>query len=109
MDVRRECRAHGGIMARDCWTVCWADYETDDDGDRGVQRHEVVRDRAALAAKIVAVGPGCVVVPGEPLVFYVDTSPRITFEEQKKPRAPRSDKGKPRRKKAETDLLGSEP
>jgi hypothetical protein len=80
-------------MSRDVWTVVWVDTV---DGFK----HEVVRDRSSLHAKIITAGPGCIVVPGEPLTFYVDTSPRITFEAPKT-RAKRSDAGKPRKAKGE--------
>jgi hypothetical protein len=93
----------GAVMASDAWTVLWIEYTSGE--PRGELRHDVVRDRASLEAKIIAVGPGCLVVPGEPLTFYVDTSPRITFGEPaaKKTRKQRSDAGRPRKAKPEPE------
>ena len=65
------------------WTVVWTDYTPDEEGDdRGVQHHEVARDRASLEAKLILLSTTSsdyLVIPGEPLEIVVERSPRITI------------------------------
>jgi hypothetical protein len=86
------------------WTVTYLD-RMDVGSTQDSLCYCIVRDRASLEARIIALtaeGTQFQVNEGEPVVVTVDTSPRITIggtpAPAKKPRATRSDKGATRKK-----------